>query len=135
MQSKKSPNPNPNIKTKVLGIETSTEHAPLLDDILQHAFPLSHDDKESFVSYRAKIDDARLWSLYHIQNKWLAQVKVVKIGGDRNIDKRFHVGLLQPVCLCDFIRNQPADPNNSHQAMDADNGGKDGKPVIIVMPK
>jgi hypothetical protein len=135
MQSKKSPNPNPNIKTKVLGIETSTEHAPLLDDILQHAFPLSHDDKESFVSYRAKIDDARLWSLYHIQNKWLAQVKVVKIGGDRNIDKRFHVGLLQPVCLRDFIRNQPADPNNSHHAMDADNGGKDGKPVIIVMPK
>jgi hypothetical protein len=122
------------IKTEVLGIETSTEHAPLLHDILQHAFLLNHKDNKFFVSYRANIDDARLQSLYRIQNNWLAQVKVVKIGGDRNIDKRFHVGLSQPVSLCDFIRTQPTDPNNFHYAMDADNGGKDGKPVIIVMP-
>jgi hypothetical protein len=76
-----------------------------------------------------------LRSLYHIENNWLAQVKVIKIGGDHNINKRFHVGLPQPVSLRDFIHTQPADPNKFHHAMDTDNGGKDGKPVIIVMPK
>jgi hypothetical protein len=86
-----------------------------------------------FVSYRAKINDARLRSLYRIQNNWLAQVKVIKIGGNRNIDKRFHVGLPQPgVSLGNFICTQPADPNKFHHAMDANNGGKDGKPVIIL---
>jgi hypothetical protein len=87
------------------------------------------------VSYRANIDDAKLQFLYRLQNKWLAQVQVVKIGGDQNFDKRFHVGLSQPISLCAFIRTQPADPNHFHHAMDADNGGKDRKPVIIVMPK
>jgi hypothetical protein len=74
-------------------------------------------------------------SLYRLQNKSLKRVQVVKIGGVRNIDKKLNVGLLQPISLREFIRNQPADPNQFHHAVDIDNGGQDGKPVIIVMPK
>jgi hypothetical protein len=39
------------------------------------------------------------------------------------------------VSLREFIRNQPANSDNSRYAMDVDNGGTDGRTVIIVMPK
>lgn len=123
------------VQTEVLGIQTSMEHATRLDDILQKIFPLNTTDKEFFVSYKAGTDEDKMRSLYRIQNKWIEQVQVINIGGARNINKKIHLGLSQPVSLRDFIRTQPADPNTFHHAMDVNNGSKDGKPVIIVMPK
>jgi hypothetical protein len=122
------------IQTEVLGIETSTEHASILDTIFQEAFPPSNDETEFFVSYKAGMDDSTLRAIYHIQNKWLQQVRVVRIN-NRNIDKKFNLGLSEPVSLREFIRNQPANSDNSRYAMDVDNGGTDGRTVIIVMPQ
>ena len=122
------------IQTEVLGIETSKEHASTLDTILQEAFPPSSDDTEFFVSYKAGMDDSTLRAIYHIQNKWLQQVRVVRIN-NRNIDKKFNLGLSEPVSLREFIRNQPANSDNSRCAMDVDNGGTDGRTVIIVTPQ
>jgi hypothetical protein len=63
-------------------------------------------------------------------------VRIIKIGAARNIDKKVNVGLSFHVSLHEFIREQPADPNHFHYAMDVDNSGCDGKPVIIlVFPK
>jgi hypothetical protein len=95
---------------------------------------LNTADKEFFVSYKAGTDEDKMRSLYRIQNKWIERIRVINIGGARNIDKKINIGLSQPVSLREFIRNQPADPNKFHHAMDVDNGSKDGKPVIIIMP-
>jgi hypothetical protein len=123
------------VQTEVIGIQTSKEHASLLEDIFNCAFPLNTKDREYFVSYRAKPEDDQLRSLYRLQNQWLDQVRIIKIGAARNIDKKVNVGLSYHVSLREFIREQPADPDNFHSAMDVDNGGRDGKPVIIVLPK
>jgi hypothetical protein len=91
------------VQTDLIGIQSSKEHAPLLNDIFNNAFPLNNQDREFFVSYRAGTDEDKLRSLYRLQNKWLDQVKIIKIGAARNIDKKVDVGLPHPVSLRKFI--------------------------------
>jgi hypothetical protein len=52
------------VQTDVIGIQTSKEHASLLEDIFNCAFPLNTKDHEYFVSYHAKPNDDQLRSLY-----------------------------------------------------------------------
>jgi hypothetical protein len=120
------------VQTEVLGVETSLEHSGLLNTIFQEAFPPNSEDKEFFVSYEGGMDTNALRSLYCLQNNWLQRVRVINIG-ERNIDKKLDVGLSGPVSLREFIRNQPL--KKIPHAMDVDNGGRDGKTVIIVMPQ
>jgi hypothetical protein len=123
------------VQTEVIGIQTSKEHASRLNDIFNSNFPVNTDDREFFVSFRAGLDDDKLRSLYRLQNKWLAQVKIIRIGAARNIDVKVNVGLPQPVSLREFIRDKPKEPSHINLAMDVDNGGRSGKPVLIVLPK
>ena len=123
------------VQMEAIAIVTSKEHAFWLDEIMKQQFPTNNDDMEFYVSYLSKLDNRMMGSLYLIQNKWLSKVKALPVGFHRNIDRQYEVGLSWPVSLREFVRAQPADPNQYHFPMDIENGGRKGKPVIIVLPK
>ena len=55
-------------------------------------------DMEFYVSYKAQMDDDKMQLIYCTQNKWLERVKVISVGGECNINKRFNVPL-PALCL------------------------------------
>jgi len=133
MQPTVRPNLNATVQTKVIGVRSGVDVADEVNQYFMKAFPVNTGDGEFYVSYKAGTEDDMMATIYRKQNKWMNQVQVIPVNVKRNIDETHELGFNRPLSLREFIRDQPGDEFT--HPMDIENGGRNGKPVLIVLPQ
>ena len=79
------------IKTEVMAVRMSKEHASTVDLALSQLFLIS-SDSEVYISFVQDLDENTLKQIYMQQNQWLKEVQTTKIGDYSNIDWKYSVG-------------------------------------------
>jgi len=118
--------------TSMVGFYTGSEHVATLQSLLAANFPMNNESREFFISFRAGIDDDRMKQLYNIHNNWLKVAAVIPVDGSHNINMHYNLGLAKPMSFQEFIRKQPDNQDSAPVPMDVENGGDNGRPMIIV---
>jgi hypothetical protein len=120
------------VKTEVLGIRTSKEHAEMVDCAFARQFP-ADSQGEFYVSFIQDLDDDITHRILSKQNQWLKSVKLVTVSRFNNINREYDVGLSKYYSLREFMREQPTRDNTV--LIEIENGGNGGKTTIIVQPE
>jgi hypothetical protein len=120
------------VKTDVLAIRVSRTDLRMIDDAMTRVLSPRAEGK-FYVSFVGLEEAAKRTTFLH-QNWYLEQVKVVKVSGFNNIDRKYDIGMNCTWSFRDFMKGQPGKERTV--PMDVDNGGfKTRGTKIMVMPK